>query len=169
MFPGVGSRSRRIFGGADYGDYITQVRLYVGVGSAYWAIKILNGGASGSIKIGCGTNVSVCESDFAGRSAADMGVSYDGQHGHRHCAGNFSKFGHAFTTGDEIGLLANMEHRTITFFKNGTLVGTAMGSDRMDPKATYFPIVSLSELGAQVVCCKINCSTVTTSVPVFMR
>ncbi|KAH3760783.1 purine-nucleoside phosphorylase [Pelomyxa schiedti] len=120
-------------------------------GSHYWSLKVLDGGPSKYIMIG------VCDASFGGMFPVSHypglktdGVSYYGANGYTYKLGGYGGFGPVFGTGSEVGVLLNMTHRTCTFFLNGTRVGTAAGADVLTGR-TYFPSVSLYELGASVI------------------
>lgn len=119
-------------------------------GCHYYAFKIINGGPNNYVMIGLGSSVPLNSSSFPGASN-DPGVSYYGGNGHSYYSNTYSSFGETYTTNDEIGMLVNMDLRTVTFFKNGQLVGTAAGSDVIKPNTIYYPIVSLYQLGQKVI------------------
>ena len=122
----------------------------VASGRHYWAFKVLNAGPSNYVMVGLANNARLDQSFYPGYSD-DKGVSYYGANGHRYYANTNAAYGPTFTTGDEIGILANLDFNTVSFFKNGKLVGCALGADHMLDKATYFPVLALYQLGAKVV------------------
>jgi SPRY domain len=85
-------------------------------------------------------------------SADKGGIGYH-SNGNRYIAGSGVKFGPTYNTGDVIGTLINMNHRTVTFYKNGVRVGTAIGRDQLT-EDIYYPCVAMYTLGDKVVSCE---------------
>jgi SPRY domain len=53
------------------------------------------------------------------------GVCYNGKNGNICNKNKNDTFGSSFSIGDVIGTLVNVEHCTVTYYKNGVRVGTA--------------------------------------------
>ncbi|KAH3745179.1 hypothetical protein Pelo_13415 [Pelomyxa schiedti] len=119
--------------------------------SHYFSLKVVDAGPNKFLMIG------VCDASFPGMFTASHypglsndGVSYYGANGYAYRLGSNVAFGRVYGTGDEVGVLLNMTHRTCSFYLNGTRVGTAAGADVITSQ-TYFPAVALYELGSTVV------------------
>lgn len=124
-------------------------------GKIFTAFRVLDKAVHANIMIGVSdgqaSGLLTSGSYYPGYSA-DKGVSLYGQDGHRYYSNtNASMPDGTFGTGDEIGVLLNMEHNTVTFYKNGKRLGTAAGRDVLTAKK-YFFAVSLFELGHSVLC-----------------
>ena len=57
-----------------------------------------------------------------------------------------------YTTGDVIGILLNMNHKNVTFYKNDIRIGTVIGADQLKA-AIYYPIIRLLAPGDEVISC----------------
>jgi hypothetical protein len=51
---------------------------------------------------------------------------------------------------DVIGVLLDLEARTLTYFKNGQILGTAYGELPLKGNIKYYPAIGLCELGGWV-------------------
>lgn len=118
-------------------------------GIHYWEQRIIDDASDKYIMIGVSKNASVTISTFPGHGS-DKGVSYYGNNGYRYFANTHAGFGSIFKSGDVIGTLLNMEHKTVTFYLNGQRVGTALGADYLTDDI-YYPVVALHSLGHTVV------------------
>jgi len=120
-------------------------------GKVFWQARINDAALNGNIMFGIvSDDFNICsESSFPGKTKDSFG----------YYAGNGLKFnsgyGHTFSTtatnGDIIGTLINLSTQTITFFKNGLILGTAFNS--IPQNKPLYPCVSLYELGHSVSMC----------------
>lgn len=129
-------------------------------GVHFWSLEILEAD-NNCIMIGVSNNIIVTQHSYPGWEYADSkspayscrgprssdgwerGVSYNGQTGNCSCDGHRASFGPSFGKGDVIGTLLNMNRKTVTFYKNGIRVGTAIDSDKFVGKE-YYPCVSIT-------------------------
>jgi SPRY domain len=118
-----------------------------------WNIKIVDAGNINNIMIGVSSGSNVSISNYPGYGS-DKGVSYYGANGHRYFRNTREPFGPTFTSGDIIGTLLNMKHKTVTFYKNGACIGTAISVDSLTD-GVYYPCISLQTLGQEIVSCEI--------------
>jgi hypothetical protein len=51
---------------------------------------------------------------------------------------------------DVIGVLLDLEAKTLTYFKNGQILGTAFGELPLQGNIKYYPAIGLAELGGWV-------------------
>lgn len=75
------------------------------------------------------------------------GAGYDGSDGHRLYKGKKYRFGPFFEKNDIIGVLLNMDKKTVTFHKNGIRVGTA---GECLTGTTHTPFVSFAIKGQKI-------------------
>ncbi len=120
-------------------------------GVHYWSIRIIERGSSAYLVIGIVLptfNISLIH--YPGATNDSYGL----------CLSNGQKYnnsvGTAFTSdlpknNDVIGVLLDLEARTLTYYKNGQILGTAFGllPDK-GTNAKYYPAVGLRELGLWV-------------------
>jgi hypothetical protein len=120
-------------------------------GVHYWSIRIIERGSSAYLVIGIVLptfNISLIH--YPGATNDSYGL----------CLSNGQKYnnsvGTAFTSdlpknNDVIGVLLDLEARTLTYYKNGQILGTAFGllPDK-GTNAKYYPAVGFYELGQWV-------------------
>lgn len=115
-------------------------------GIHYWNIKMMDDG-EGTIMIGVIAN-DLDVTDKTNPYNERCGVGYSARTGKRCMKGGiFTPFGPAFTKGDVIGTLLNMNRKTVTFYKNGIRIGTA--ANRLDD-GTYYACVSFSTVRQEI-------------------
>eukprot|EP00698_Gefionella_okellyi_P005544 TRINITY_DN15052_c0_g1_i1.p1 TRINITY_DN15052_c0_g1~~TRINITY_DN15052_c0_g1_i1.p1 ORF type:complete len:208 (-),score=32.02 TRINITY_DN15052_c0_g1_i1:52-675(-) len=118
-------------------------------GLHFYQMKVENAGPSNCVMIGLGSSVATMASTYPGDNN-DSGVSYYGANGYRYYSNTYAGYGPTFTTGDVIGVLLNLNHRTVTFFKNDECVGTAADASILKEGVLYYPICTLYQEGSQV-------------------
>ncbi|CAF3852566.1 unnamed protein product, partial [Rotaria sp. Silwood1] len=117
-------------------------------GIHYWSVRINDRGAVGYLMIGVVTDAfDVSAISYPGKTVDSFGFHiFNGQ---KYNGSN----GVAFTSdlpknGDVIGVLLDLEARTLTYFKNGKIVGTAYGLlPANGTNIKYYPAVACYELG----------------------
>jgi len=118
-------------------------------GAHYWSMRILDKGA-GIVMIG------IVPTDFNTSLA-----QYPGQTANSYAfyVWNGTKYGSGSATGfttdlpksnDVIGVLLDLEARTLTYFKNGQIIGTAFGEIPIQDNIKYSPAIGLHSFGAWV-------------------
>ncbi|CAF1129891.1 unnamed protein product, partial [Didymodactylos carnosus] len=114
-------------------------------GIHYWSMRIVDRGPNGHIMTG------VVNDQFDMGQATYPGENTNGYGLYLHNMNKYNGGGAAFSSdsasnGDVIGTLLDLEARTVTYFKNGRILGTAFG---MIPqgKQKYYPAVGMYELG----------------------
>ncbi len=130
-------------------------------GVHFWNVEIIEDSINSYISIGVSKDCSLTVPSYPGQSG-DKGVSYFGSNGHRYFAGTNAAFGPAFKKGDIVGTLLSMEHKTVTFYLNGSRVGAAIGMDQLTDNL-YYPCVSLHSLGHTVMSPEVPVSEVSST------
>jgi SPRY domain len=119
-------------------------------GIHYWSFDIMDAGEIEQIMIGVSKDLIVTQSVYPGIALcggmSDKGVSYYAHNGYRYFSGTHATFSQSYTNSDIIGTLLNMNHKTITFYKNAERAGTAIGKDHLSENL-YFPCISLYSHG----------------------
>lgn len=124
-------------------------------GVHYWSVRIIDRASRGYITIGVILSTfDVSLLKYVGQTTTSYGFyAYNGHKYHNHV-------GKAFTSdlpknGDVIGVLLDLDARTLTYFKNGQILGTAFGQLPVaDNNTKYYPAVSFYELGHWVTLIK---------------
>jgi len=120
-------------------------------GVHYWSIRIIDRGSAGHVMIGIVQptfNISLLH--YPGKTSDSYGFYLI--NGNKYNNGIAT----AFTTdlpqnNDVIGVLLDLEARTLTYFKNGKILGTAFGLlPDQGTNAKYYPAVGFYELGQWV-------------------
>lgn len=92
-------------------------------GVYFWSLEILIDDIYKSIMIGVTGKLSVTKTRYASYAGCDSyngGLSYNLNNGNMIFQSNVSSaFDPSFSNGDVIGTLLDMNHKTITFYKNG--------------------------------------------------
>ena len=120
-----------------------------GSGSHYMQFKVLNRGPNGYIMIGISDGTSLCTTSFFPGYSNCPGCSLYLANGHRYYGNTNAALASGAVTATTIGMLYNSDHKTLSFFADGALLGMAAGVDVLKA-ATYYPVVSLYELGHEV-------------------
>ena len=117
-------------------------------GTHFWSFEIVDGC---DVMIGICNKIPLSVSNFPGfgPGITEKGVSYNGSTGRRYLKHENRSFGPTFGKGDVIGTLLNMNHKTVTFYKNGVRVGTAASSVTLGA-LTYYPCIALSSTCQEV-------------------
>jgi len=123
-------------------------------GKHYFQFRVVDHSANKHIMIGVSslTNLSFTSTFYPGYSNDD-GCSLYLNNGHVYYS-NTNRYLNSWSAcnnGDVIGMLLDLDNRTLTYFKNGGLLGCAVGSEVIRPNLRYFPVISLCELGHRVV------------------
>lgn len=120
-------------------------------GIHYWSIRIIDRGETGTLLIGIVSsafNTSLAQ--YPGQTSDSYGLYLI--HGQKYN----NAVPVAFTSdllqnNDVLGILLDLEARTLTYFKNGQILGTAFGQLPLQGTNTkYYPAVGLYELGQWV-------------------
>jgi hypothetical protein len=120
-------------------------------GVHYWSIRVADRGPNGHVIIGIVSSAfdtSVLQ--YPGQTSDSYGFQL--YHGHRHNNAQAT----AFTTdlpkkGDVIGVLLDLDAQTLTYFKNGQILGTAFSQILLQStNIKYHPAVGFYELGQWV-------------------
>lgn len=117
-------------------------------GVHYWSVRIIDRSANGYIMIGIVSSafdVSVLQ--HVGETSSGYAVyAHNGHKYHNGAAVGF--ISDLPKNGDVIGVLLDLDARTLTYFKNGILLGTAFGQIPLpDNNTKYYPAISCYELG----------------------
>ncbi|KAI8817776.1 concanavalin A-like lectin/glucanase domain-containing protein [Fimicolochytrium jonesii] len=119
-------------------------------GLFYYEVTIISKGREGFIGIGlCAHNVQL--NRLPGWE--DHSWGYHGDDGHSFCCSGTGKpYGPCFTTGDVIGCIVNFMTKSISFTKNGALLGTAFPNALDNPKleGNLYPSIGLRTPGEVV-------------------
>jgi SPRY domain/Concanavalin A-like lectin/glucanases superfamily len=120
--------------------YNILATIGVSTGKWYWESKITANSGNNHILYGIANiNYSVYSSGPIGTDSASNSVGYS-SFGNGIYIGNVSTaYGSTYTTGDIIGTALDMTNGTLTFYKNGSSLGTATTG----LSGTYCPAVSL--------------------------
>eukprot|EP00759_Apiculatamorpha_spiralis_P018122 PhF_6_TR24446/c0_g1_i1/m.33804 len=126
-------------------------------GSHFWSFEIIDRGVNPDIMIGISDGTTQCvPNTYAGKGSCN-GCSLSILYGYFYrCNTSYaSPLASQTKTASHIGVLLNTDHKTVSFFVDGLLVGMGCGSDVMT-SGVYFPVVSVSELGHCVVSDDVN-------------
>jgi len=123
------------------GRHLVQFKILAGATHKYILIGVAEAGAC-----------SLTTSTYPGH-ASNGGVAYYGHNGYRYYSNTNAAYGEPYGAGDTIGILLNLDAGTVSFLKNGRLLGVALGSDSLKRGAKYFPVVALYEMGHRVAIC----------------
>lgn len=144
-------------------------------GIHYWSLEIKSEESAANVMIGISNRLVVTQSTYPGKqtpgltsshsslvkykssydpfdySKDDAGVCYNGFTGNLHRHGGDIAFGPTYGNGDIIGVLCNMNHRTVTFYKNGIRIGIAADANiLLRDEEHYYPCVSLSSQSQEI-------------------
>ncbi|KAI8903866.1 concanavalin A-like lectin/glucanase domain-containing protein [Gorgonomyces haynaldii] len=115
-------------------------------GIYYFEIAVISKGRDGYIAIGFqGSSVPL------GRLPGweDLSWGYHGDDGHSFaCSGTGKNYGPVYTTGDVVGCVMNFTHKTVSFTKNGMLLGVAFRD--IPTNVNLYPSVGLRTPGEVV-------------------
>jgi len=123
-------------------------------GKVYWQARINDLGQEGHIMFGIVTDDFCLNGDmpYPGRTADSFG--YYANTGFKYTKGSGHEFSTPSKVGDIIGTLINLSTKTITFFRNGLIMGTAFNN--VPQNKPIYPCISLYELGNSVSFCDFN-------------
>jgi hypothetical protein len=110
-------------------------------GIHYWQFHIIDSGLPGGIMIGVSSGKKL---SLVPGIDGDDGCTY---HNNGMCYPNKNEKKCAFSyfdKHDDIGVLLNMEEKTISFFKNGNLLGCGAGADVLVADR-YYPVISIDK------------------------
>jgi hypothetical protein len=117
-------------------------------GVHYWSVKIIDRSAEGRIMIG------IISSAFNVSLPQYVGQTSDSYGFYPHNGQKYNNGANVVFTsdlpknGDVIGVLLDLEARTLTYFKNGQILGTAFGQIPLQGNdIKYYPAISCYELG----------------------
>lgn len=116
-------------------------------GAHYWSMRILDKGI-GHLMIGIvPTDFNTSLAQYPGLTASSYGFYV--VNGTKYRSGAAT----AITTdlpknNDVIGVLLDLEARTLTYFKNGQIIGTAFGEISIQDDIKYSPAIGLHSFGA---------------------
>ena len=120
-------------------------------GIHYWSMRVNDRSPDGTIMIGIVTqNFDTGSATYPGQTPDSYSVYCN--NGQKHNAGKPI----LFTTnlpadGDVIGVLLDLDAQTLTYFKNGQILGTAFGQIPVHSTTIkYFPAIGCSKLGQWV-------------------
>jgi SPRY domain len=122
-------------------------------GCKYWSFKIINRGSIGDdMMIGVSdSSINLTQSIYPGQSAAP-GCSLYLHNGHFYHSGTSVASANValVKTATVIGVLLNMNDKTVTFFADGKHVGSVGADTNVLTRSEYFPVIALRELGQSV-------------------
>jgi hypothetical protein len=103
------------------------IRATIGVSSGqwYWEITCIANSAGDNFMFGIAT-ADMSLTDYPGQDANGWG--YYGNNGNKFHNGSSSSYGDAYTNGDVIGVVLDMDAGTLSFYKNGASQGQAFSS-----------------------------------------
>jgi hypothetical protein len=119
-------------------------------GVHYWSMRLMDRGMSGHMMIGIvSSNFNTSSDQFPGYTGDSYGFYVTNGTKYRSAAPS------AFVldkpqNNDVIGVLLDLEARTLTYFKNGQILGTAFGELSLQDNIKYYPAIGLYELGGWV-------------------
>ncbi|UJR13154.1 hypothetical protein I4U23_000178 [Adineta vaga] len=117
-------------------------------GIHYWSFRLVDLGAS-SLVLGVVTDeFDISAETYPGSSSNNYGLYTS--NGSKYTNGGSFQFApdNLYQNNDEAGILLDLEARTITFFKNGRMMGTAFSNIAPGSNMTkYYPAVGLYHLG----------------------
>ncbi|CAF2844878.1 unnamed protein product [Rotaria sp. Silwood2] len=117
-------------------------------GKHYWSIRINNRGSDGYMTLGIvNDNFDFSKDNYPGLSPG--GYGYYVHNGHAFISGSGATFNsNVPRNGDIIGILLDLDERTLTYFNNGQSLGCASGQLAvLSDVIKYFPAVAFYELG----------------------
>ena len=120
-------------------------------GTHYFQVKMINPGPNAYIMFGIVKDgFSLNGSTYPGSDANSFGYYFSsGNKYHRAGAAGFAQ--PTKQAGSTVGMLVDMDARTITYFADGQLLGTAFGSDSIPAGQTWYPAIALYELSAVAI------------------
>lgn len=119
-------------------------------GVHYWSMRIIDRESLGYITIGIVSKAfDVSLSQYVGQTSSSYGICLaDGKKYFNNTATEFISTANLPKNDDVIGILLDLDAQTLTYFKNGKLLGTAFGQIPLSTK--YYPAVSFYQLGAWI-------------------
>lgn len=114
-------------------------------GLHYFQFQLNDGGPSRFIMIGIAkSGMPLSSSTYPGYDS--NGFGYYCHNGHRYHCGNANGYSITSNTGDTVGMLVDLDSRTISYFVNGKPIGAAFGASEIPAGQTWYPVVSLYEM-----------------------
>lgn len=119
-------------------------------GTHYWSMRVINHGLMARIIIGIVPSYfDISIPHYPGATADSFGLYL--VNGNKYNGGQPSGFStDLIRSGDIIGVLLDLHAKTLTFFKNGHLLGTAFGHLPVHGLIRFYPAVTFYDMGSWI-------------------